>query len=413
MLKKTGLILISSGLLVFFAAVYIIKNNSIFGIGEGLLSVSLASIFLGIAFQAINSKKSIQKKYKVLFLTISLALLALCLLSAYYRWPGTNIEGVLAVFFYCFAYSPLELYLKNAKWRVYSNNKWEMFLLSSLDYVGINFILLGILTRILHWPGQYYLIYSGSGLLLAGLFLWNLRFKQEVVRRKTSEDLIKLQVIQIQKEKHVSDNLLLNILPAEVAEELKTKGSADAKQFDEVTVLFTDFKDFTRVTEKMTAKELVDEIHACFMAFDHITDKYGLEKIKTIGDSYMCAGGLPVANKTHATDAVNAGLEMQQYILNRELERIELGKEPFQIRIGIHTGPVVAGIVGIKKFAYDIWGDTVNTASRMESSGQAGKVNISETTYQRVNDKFVFTDRGMLPVKGKGELHMYFVEGRS
>jgi class 3 adenylate cyclase len=213
----------------------------------------------------------------------------------------------------------------------------------------------------------------------------------------------------INKQKKRSDELLYNILPEEVAAELKKNGSAEAKQFDEVTVLFTDFKDFTQLSEQMTAKELVEEIHTCFMAFDNIMEKYGIEKIKTIGDSYMCAGGLPLANKTHAADVVNAGLEIQKFILNRVVERTALGKEPFQIRIGIHTGPVVAGIVGIKKFAYDIWGDTVNTASRMESSGEAGKINISETTYELVKDKFSFTHRGKIQAKNKGELGMIFV----
>ena len=216
---------------------------------------------------------------------------------------------------------------------------------------------------------------------------------------------------RIVKEKRRSDDLLLNILPQEVAEELKTKGSAEAKHFDEVTILFTDFKDFTEISEKMTPGELVDEIHTCFKAFDLIMEKYGIEKIKTIGDSYMCAGGLPLTNKTHAFDVVKAGLEIQRFVSNRAEALTAEGKAPFHIRIGIHTGPVVAGIVGIKKFAYDIWGDTVNTASRMESNGEVGKVNISETTYALVKDKFKFTPRGKIQVKGKGELDMYFVEG--
>ncbi len=214
----------------------------------------------------------------------------------------------------------------------------------------------------------------------------------------------------IEKEKEHSDELLLNILPSEVADELKTKGSADAKHFDEVTVMFTDFKGFTQISEKLSPSELVAEIHACFKAFDNIITKHNIEKIKTIGDSYMCAGGLPVVNKTNATDVVAAAVEIQQFMQQHLLQRKNENKEPFEIRIGVHTGAVVAGIVGVKKFAYDIWGDTVNIASRMESSGEAGRVNISGTTYQLVKDKFNCMHRGKIQAKNKGEIDMYFVE---
>ncbi len=216
---------------------------------------------------------------------------------------------------------------------------------------------------------------------------------------------------KIKKGKKRSDELLLNILPEKVAEELKVKGSAEAKLIDEVSVLFTDFKGFTAYSEKMTPKELVKDIHECFSAFDHIMEKYGMEKIKTIGDSYMAAGGLPTPNKTHAEDAVRAALEISRFIAEGKARKIEIGAPYFEIRIGIHTGPVVAGIVGVKKFAYDIWGDTVNTASRMESSGDVGQVNISGATYELVKDKFACTYRGKVQAKGKGEIDMYFVEG--
>jgi adenylate cyclase len=214
---------------------------------------------------------------------------------------------------------------------------------------------------------------------------------------------------KISKEKKRSDDLLLNILPSEVAEELKEKGSADAKMFDDVTVMFTDFKGFTTIAERLSPKELVGEINYCFSAFDNIIHKYGIEKIKTIGDSYMAAGGLPVENKTHAKDVVNAAIEINKFMEEHKQQRMKEGKEIFEIRIGIHTGPVVAGIVGIKKFAYDIWGDTVNLASRMESSGEAGKVNISGSTYELVKNDFTCTHRGKIQAKNKGEVDMYFV----
>jgi len=218
---------------------------------------------------------------------------------------------------------------------------------------------------------------------------------------------------KIKKGKKMSDELLLNILPSTIAEELKSKGNAESKLIDEVTVLFTDFKGFTQLSEQFTPQELVAEINECFSAFDQIMTKHNVEKIKTIGDSYMAAGGLPTSNKTHAQDVIHAALEIQQFMAGYKKAREEAGKLFFEIRIGIHSGPVVAGIVGIRKFAYDIWGDTVNTASRMESSGEVGKVNVSESTYNLTQDVFSFTYRGKIEAKGKGEISMYFAERKA
>jgi len=237
-------------------------------------------------------------------------------------------------------------------------------------------------------------------LLVAGL-LHRLRF----IRRSHAD---------IEREKNLNEELLHNILPEEVAEELRMKGFAAARNFEHASVLFSDFEGFTQLSERMTAAELVAEIAACFEAFDAIMDLHGIEKIKTIGDAYMAAGGLPIPTDGSVRDTVLAGLDMQDFITRRNVERSATGKPAFQMRLGIHTGPVVAGIVGVRKFQYDIWGDTVNTANRMESCGEVGRVNISGATYTLVNNEpgLSFTPRGKVQAKGKGEMEMYFV-GRS
>jgi len=234
--------------------------------------------------------------------------------------------------------------------------------------------------------------------LIAFLILWSLQ-------RKKRDNKI------IAAEKAKSEELLLNILPSKTAEELKKYGHSDARSFDMISVLFTDFKGFTELAEKFTAEKLVAELDHCFRAFDQLMGKYNIEKIKTIGDSYMCAGGIPVLNTTNPVDIVKCGIEIQHFMETYKEERIKEDEPYFELRIGIHTGPIVAGIVGLKKFAYDIWGDTVNIASRMESSGEVGKVNISGATYELIKDKFECTYRGKILAKNKGEIDMYFVEG--
>jgi len=249
------------------------------------------------------------------------------------------------------------------------------------------------------------------------LFSWikvrerQLRLRNQVLEKKVEERTAEVvaQSQEIAKQRDQIEDLLLNILPEEVADELKENGKATARKHDQVTVLFTDMKGFTRIAEKMTPEQLVGELHDCFLHFDDVMDKYGIEKIKTIGDSYMCAAGVPTYDPAHAFKTVLAALEIRDLMRSQGAERRAADREPWVLRIGVHTGPVVAGVVGKRKFAYDIWGDAVNTASRMESSGEPGEVNISGTTYELIKDRFECAYRGKVDAKNKGQIDMYFV----
>jgi len=279
------------------------------------------------------------------------------------------------------------------------------FLLNGLSFALCKYSFTVLKPVLFMPPGEG--LYTGNHItMFVTLFLIVIYFKSENIRQ---EKLLETQNKSLTLEQQKSENLLLNILPRETAEELKQMGSARSRRFDSVTILFSDFKNFTHASEKMSPEQLVNEIHQYYSYFDSIMEKYGVEKIKTIGDAYMCAGGIPDQNTTHAIDIVNAAIEMQQYVEQQKLTKIAAGEIFFEIRIGIHTGSVVAGIVGTKKFAYDIWGDTVNLASRMESSGDVGRINISATTFELVKNTFTCEYRGKISAKNKGEIDMYFL----
>ena len=250
--------------------------------------------------------------------------------------------------------------------------------------------------------------------LLFSVVIWavydilNLRFARrqyslEQIINKRTEDLI------IEKEK--TEELLANVLPRNTASEIMEKGKATKIKYNFVTVLFSDIQGFTKIAEEMNPEMLIDELDKFFFYFDSVVEKFGIEKIKTIGDAYMCAGGIPEKNRTNPVEVILAALEMKAYMNKLKITSEIEGMKYWDIRIGIHTGTVVAGVVGQKKLSFDIWGDTVNTASRMESSGEAGKINISGTTFEFVKEFFSCEYRGKMPVKYKGELEMYFVNG--
>lgn len=215
----------------------------------------------------------------------------------------------------------------------------------------------------------------------------------------------------LNQERRRSDRLLLNVLPEPVARELKIYERVEPREYESATVLFTDFVGFTRIAEGFTPQQLVSELDFCFRRFDVIARRHNLEKIKTIGDAYMAVGGVPEPNATHARDCTRAALEIARFVAETRAKRIETGLPYWDVRVGVHTGELVAGVIGREKFSYDVWGDTVNTASRMESAGAPGRVNVSRATYELLKDEFVFEYRGRVEAKGKGEVEMFFVNG--
>ena len=229
------------------------------------------------------------------------------------------------------------------------------------------------------------------------------RYYSGIIRDITEKKRAELIILEEQKK---SDELLLNIFPKPIADELKSKGKATTKRYENVTIIFTDFKDFTFMASSMSPTKLVKELNEIFGQFDDILDGLKIEKIKTIGDAYFAACGLPEKNRNHAIQCIEAVKQMFKYLE----ERNKVCEIQWKMRAGIHSGPVVAGVVSKRKYAYDLFGDTVNTASRMESNGEVGKINISEATYELVKGKYTCIPRGQINAKGKGNMNMYFVE---
>jgi len=253
-------------------------------------------------------------------------------------------------------------------------------------------------------------------ILLILLLAWSLYDQLNFRFARTQymlEQIINTRTEELIIEKEKTDTLLSNVLPKNTADEIMAKGKAAKIKYNFVTVLFSDIQGFTKIAEEMNPEVLIDELDKFFFHFDSVVEKFRIEKIKTIGDAYMCAGGIPEKNRTNPVEVILAALEMQQYMIRLKASTELAGLKFWDIRIGIHTGTVVAGVVGQKKLSYDIWGDTVNTASRMESSGEAGKINISGTTFEFVKEFFICEHRGKMPVKYKGEIDMYFVNGIS
>ena len=251
--------------------------------------------------------------------------------------------------------------------------------------------------------------YAAYGILFLILLFLFQQWRFLSYRRAESRisERMELKIQNLAAEKERSDKLVAEFLTKKTADQIRSKGKAKWEKYERATVLFSDIQGFTKIAEEMNPEKLIDELDTFFFHFDSVVEKYNIEKIKTIGDAYMAAGGIPLKNSTNPVEVVLAALEMQSYMQQLKSTRAKI----WDLRIGIHTGPVIAGVVGHKKITYDIWGDTVNTASRMESSGTPGKINISGITYGMVKDYFICEYRGKLPVKYKGNIDMYYVNG--
>ncbi len=237
-----------------------------------------------------------------------------------------------------------------------------------------------------------------------------LELSRSLTAMKRSMSELERTRTEVEAERAKSDALLLNILPQTIARELRETGAVKARHYPSATFMFTDFQNFTGLAANLEPVRLLQTLDQFFTAFDVVIAKHRLEKLKTIGDAYMCAGGLPEPNRTHAVDAALAALGIRAAAagVNREREKNRLA--PWEMRIGLHTGPAMAGVVGRQKFAYDVWGDTVNLAARLEQCSEAGRINISEGVYKRVGHLFETKSRGSLEAKNKGQLAMYFLE---
>jgi class 3 adenylate cyclase len=287
----------------------------------------------------------------------------------------------------------------------------KMNVLTQTIYTLLTCALFVIVERtVVHGPTEVFLSITATILALGGVgavAAWQLEAQSRDAFLQRG--IIRDQYTALDVEKGKSDALLLNILPAQVAERLKADGESIADGFAQVTVLFSDIVGFTKMSDRLSPAELVRRLNAIFSAFDALADRFGVEKIKTIGDAYMVAGGLPHRTEDHAEAIAEMAIEMRAAL---EGLKGTLG-EAISIRIGIHTGPVVAGVIGKKKFIYDIWGDTVNTASRMESHALPGTIQVSEETYKLLGPKFALTPRGEIDVKGKGMMKTWFLDGRA
>ena len=299
-----------------------------------------------------------------------------------FKVKGTNSDGIWS------KETSLRIIIKPPFWSI-----WWIQVLAALALLG----------------GAFYFYRTRMKVIQAQKDRLEKEVEMRTIEVRDQKEEIEKQKLLLEEEKEKLETLLLNVLPESTVEELKMKGKATARNYNKVTVMFTDFKGFTKIAESLAPAELVSKLDSFFIKFDEVIEKHNIEKIKTIGDAYMCAGGIPIRNKSNPIDVVLAGLEIQRVMREFNLTLKDKGEDPWGLRLGIHTGIIIAGVIGIKRFAYDIWGDTVNVASRIETNGEVGMVNVSEVTYEEVKDFFECEYRGKINAKNKGEIDMYYI----
>lgn len=379
-------------------APHVARNLTAMGYTLGAASLT---IFM-TEFLKVKERHKGWNKLFMIFIVIDLLLIPVILVDFEL---GKNIAAPITLLLgiFTFIYAGISIYQK--------------FPSATYFFVGHSLLWIGGIISIMETTdviaSNFYTQFSTQFGLVAEMIILTFALANQMneLRKQNLESNTRLE--EEEKAHKKSQKLLLNILPESTAEELLEKGYSAPKNYKKVSILFADIKGYTQISEKISSSDLVEALNECFAAFDEIVVRNNMEKIKTIGDAYMCAGGVPIENETNPIDAVKAALEFQEFIRNWTSSKKFKDNANWQLRVGIHSGPVTTGVLGKTKFAYDIWGDSVNIASRIETHGEPDKVTISASTYDHVKDYFICSYRGKVHVKNKGEIDMYTVEGPS
>jgi class 3 adenylate cyclase len=375
---------------MLISLVYAFINSSVTTIG---MCINLFSVLVNLVIYYFT----IRQKYITSFIILGLlnSFFAFCLALLFGKYKAAELLFCVGVVY--------SIAIFSRRWLIITGVIVNILLYLMSIYIYENYLpIFNSLSQKTH-----YFYYPNAFLFLMALFA--LAYLLKIENQQYAKQILQVND-HLSKANKKNEELILHILPHEIAEELRKTGDVEPRIYKNVSVMFTDFFEFTKTAENMPAINLVNDLDEYFTVFDRIIEKYDLEKLKTIGDAYMCVSGVPHEKEDHALEMIKAAIDIRDAVALMYTERIKKGKAAWNIRIGIHSGNVVAGVIGETKFAFDIWGDTVNTAARMESSSSPGNINISETTFELVKNQVQCAYRGKIQVKSKGEMNMYFVE---